>query len=56
MKKERSGSSIKNTKNRRMTGFSSRPKKERLIIKLIILLDDDINDNYIGIYQQATNK
>ena len=42
MKKERFGSLTINTKNRRMTGFSSKLKKERLFIAEIILLDDDI--------------
>ena len=39
---ERSGCSTINPKNRRMTTFSSRPKKERFLINLTILLDDDI--------------
>ena len=42
MKKERFGSLTINPKNRRMTAFSSKLKKERIFIKLIILLDDDI--------------
>ena len=43
-------SSIKNPKNRRMTAFSSRPKKERIFIKLTILLDDDITYIYIHVH------
>ena len=42
MKKERSGSAIINPQNQRMTGFSSKLKKERLFIAKSILLEDDI--------------
>ena len=36
--KERSSSSVIHPKNRRMTAFSSRPKKELIFIKLIIFI------------------
>ena len=42
MKKERFGSLTINTKNRRMTGLSSKLKKERIFIKGSIQLEDDI--------------
>ena len=38
-----------------MTGFSSKPKKERIFIKCRILLDDDIIYMYIQKYRRKSD-